>query len=252
MKIFRRFVLCVFSLLGITSYPLAAAETANIAVATNFHNTMKELQHSFESSYEHKLVVISGASGQLYAQALNGSPIDIYLSADQSRAEALEHSHIGVNGSRFTYAIGQLVLWAPKGDTIQDWQGILKNAVPDQKIAIANPKLAPYGVAAEQVLNSMEILGNRRHQIVMGQNVGQAYAMVTTGNADFGLISQSYIKDLTPNVWKIPDDYYSPIKQDAVLLKRAQSNLAAQSFFDFMKSDTALKIIEENGYQRAK
>ncbi len=248
----RMFLLTLYTLLGaLLGVFSATAETANIAVSTNFMNTMKELKETFELKSGHKLVLISGSSGQLYAQAIHGAPIDVFMSADQSRAEALEVSPVGVRESRFTYALGQLVLWGPHFNSALSWSDTLKSITSTQKIAIASPEVAPYGEAAMQILKSIQFIDGRGPQIVMGQNVGQAYAMVSSGNANIGLIAKSYFPTETPHVWNIPNELFQPIKQDMLLLKRGEANAAATAFISYMRTDSAKKIIQQNGYNCA-
>lgn len=229
----------------------STAETANIAVSTNFLNTMKKLKETFEQKSTHKLLLISGSSGQLYAQAIHGAPIDVFMSADQSRAEALEISLLGVRQSRFTYAVGQLVLWGPQLNSALSWSDTLKNIPSTQKIAIANPELAPYGEAAMQILESIQFTDGHGPQIVMGQNVGQAYAMVSTGSANIGLVAKSYFPNESTHVWNISNELFQPIKQDMILLKRGETNAAAIAFISYMRTKTAKNIIEQNGYSCA-
>ncbi len=228
--------------------PICTAETANIAVATNFIPTMRLLEAKFEETTQHELTIISGSTGKLYLQTLNGAPFDAYLSADQKHAQLLEESPKAVAGTRFTYAIGKLVLWAPNRDKAS-WKNILQT---DTKIAIANPKLAPYGVAAMEFLEKHYGTKGFTQKLVLGENVGQAYAMVASGNASIGLLAGSFFSpEIDDDVWIIPEQDYSSIRQDALLLSTGSSNQAAIEFLSFLKSDTARKIIKNSGYDVA-
>ncbi len=228
--------------------PICAAETAKIAVATNFIPTMRLLEVKFEETTQHELTIISGSTGKLYLQTLNGAPFDAYLSADQKHAQLLADSPKAIADTQFTYAIGKLVLWAPNRDKAS-WESILKS---DTKIAIANPKLAPYGVAAIEFLEKFCKTKDFKPKLVLGENVGQAYAMVASGNASIGLLAGSFFStEIDKDVWIIPEQDYSSIRQDALLLSNGYSNQAAISFLSFLKSDIAREIIENSGYDVA-
>lgn len=229
---------------------VAAPETTKIAVATNFLSTAKELRDEFEGRHPHKAILISGSTGKLYAQIENGAPYDLFLSADSERAKKLETSNWGVLGSRFTYAIGQLVLWAPESKSFNSNSAVeLMNSKTISKIAIANPKFAPYGAAASEFLYSLPPNSTTNIGLINAENAGQAYAIVASGNAKIGLLPRSFfIKGDLKNVWAVPSERHSPIRQDAVILERAESNEATLSFVRFLKSEKAKKIIASNGY----
>lgn len=230
----------------------AYAEQATVAVAANFKEVLAGLQAMFEQDGEHTLTIAAGSTGKLYAQIKNGAPFDILLAADQKRPQLLEEEGDAVPGSRFTYAIGQIVLWSPNPQRIAaDGLDTLKAGDFDN-LAIANPDLAPYGLAAKQSLQHYGLWDALSGKIVMGQNIGQTFAMVATENAQLGLVAKSYV--LSPgngkpgSRWDVPAEAYDPIRQDAVLLKRAVDNPAARAFIAFLRSDKALAVIERFGY----
>ena len=234
----RSFVLCV-SLL----YQCAAwGETPlRVAVAANFKLTLAAVVDQFQSASKYRVRTISGSSGKLYAQVVQGAPYDLFLSADQARPERLEQAQQIVAGSRFTYAIGQLVLWHKANRPID--ATILRTA---RSIAMANPKLAPYGLAAEQTLQH---LGVAQPKLVLGENIGQAFAFVHTGNASVGLVALSQVKSLAEtqpgHYWVIPQQAHDPIKQDAVVLRDSP---ASRAFASYLKSSEARQIIQHHGY----
>ncbi len=228
------------------------AEEALVAVAANFKEVADHLQADFESKGQHRLTLSAGSTGKLFAQIANGAPFDVLLAADQLRPERLEAEGLAVPGSRFTYALGYLTLWSVDPEAIgADGAGIL-SAGAFRRLAIANPALAPYGVAARQALKALDLQDKLADRIVMGENIGQTFAMVATGNAELGLVARSYVaspRNGRPGSrWDLPDHLYEPIRQDAVLLTRAQDNAAARAFLDYLRSKDARGIIAGYGY----
>ena len=240
-------VLLAFFLLHVSD---ALAKELRIAVASNFLLPLKELSRKFKESTGHKVVVISGSTGKLYAQIKQGAPFDILLAADSLRPELLEKEGIGVPGSRFTYAVGRLVLWS------KDSKLPLKNdlQVLNNKnfryLAIANPKTAPYGKAAEQVLRKKGFWEQIQNRLVRGENISQTFQFVMTGNADIGFIALSQLRKNQGRgfSWIIPQEWHDPIRQQGILLKRAKTNKAAQQFLNFIKSNRIQKQIQSYGY----
>ena len=225
----------------------ANAETVNVAVAMNFKTVLEKLEPIFEGQSGHDLVISSGSTGKLFAQIRYGAPYDVFLAADEARPERLESLGAGVAGSRFSYAIGRLVLWSPNGEDVGP-EILASDGF--RHIAIANPELAPYGAAAMDVLSALGQLDNVRDRIVYGQNVGQAFALVATGNAELGFVARSQMLDFEPDRqagdwWEPSQALYTPIRQDAVLLK---DRPAAHAFMAFLKSDDAKRIITDSGY----
>ena len=216
---------------------------ARIAVATNFLDTARKLETAFEAETNFTIDLVSGSTGQLYTQIINGAPYDAFLSADAARITRLLVSDHGVDGTRMTYALGRLVLYGPK-----DAETILKEG-RFKRLAMANPNLAPYGMAAEETLNNLQLLDTVSDKIVYGQNVGQAYGFVQTGNAELGFVALSQMKKDSENYWIIPERYYGKIWQDSVLLSYGKNNQSAMAFLSFLKSRQAQSIIELSGYQ---
>ena len=236
-------------LLGIS----AKAAEIKLAVASNFAPLMQELIADFKAQYaEADVILISGSSGKLYAQIKHGAPYDIFLSADQDKPSRLVEEGLAVAGSRFTYARGQVVLWSRDPSLITSDEGVLVDG-SFEKLAIANSKLAPYGQAAVEVLNKLGILQVTRNKWVQGENIAQTFQFVETGNAALGFVAKSQIwrdgRLSHGSVWLIPDDWYSPINQDAVLLKRSSHQKLAALLLDFLKQKEVRAKIASFGYQ---
>ncbi|MCP4596206.1 molybdate ABC transporter substrate-binding protein [Neptuniibacter sp.] len=227
------------------------ADKLNIAVASNFIKPMREIVQAFETTSDHKINLSFASSGKIYAQINHGAPFHIFLSADQDKPLALEENGMAVKGSRFTYATGMLVLWSTSdAGTSSDLITRLKQG-EFRKLALANPKLAPYGRAAAEVLDSMGLTEQTHRKWVLGENIAQTYQFVRTGNADMGFVALSQARDgeQTHNEWIIPENLYRPIHQDLILLNNAEKNAAAEDFIKFIRSQAAQKIIESYGYK---
>jgi len=232
--------------------PGAWADELRVAVASNFLLPVKELSREFEKITTNKVAVISASTGKLYAQIMQGAPFDILLAADSLRPELLEKEGTGVPGSRFTYALGRLALWS--ADTTLFLRNDLQ--VLNQKnfryLAIANPKTAPYGKAAEQVLRKKGFWDQLQTRLIRGENISQTFQFLVTGNADIGFIALSQLKrnksQLNGYFWTVPSEWHDPIRQQAILLKRAKTNKAALEFLNFLKSNRMQKMIESYGY----
>jgi molybdate transport system substrate-binding protein len=241
-------VILLSYLLSIT----ASAENIHIAVASNFTAAMKSIVTAFEEDTGHKVIVSYGSSGKIYAQIQHHAPFQLFLSADQSKPKALEEDGLTIPGSRFTYAIGALALWSAKVDFIDKEYRPLKQGRFD-KLALANPKLAPYGVAALEVLEKLNLKSSTQTKWVQGENIAQTYQFVASGNAELGFVALSQIMDKghvsTGSSWLIPHHLYNPIRQDAVLLKSAQHSAAAKTLLAYLRSDKAREIIHSYGYQ---
>ena len=236
----------VASLLIISS--ISTAAEIRVAVASNFTHTLQNLARQFESKSDHDVTLIVGSTGQHYAHIKNGAPFDAFFAADSVRPEMLDAEGIALPGTRFTYATGKLVLWHPDGDSLEGALALLQQG-QFRFLAVANPKLAPYGKAAEEVLQAVGVLGDMRGKMVWGQNVGQAYQFVESRNAELGFIAYSQLKtakqDVAGAFWAIPQMLYTPIRQQAVLLT---DNAAARDFWRYVKSHNAQHIIREHGY----
>lgn len=226
----------------------AVADEIRVAVASNFTSTIKEITRLFEQHSGHKVTLVFGSTGKHYAQIKNGAPFDIYLAADVQRPKLLEAEGMVQPGSRFTYAIGKLVLWSPERKAVDPAGNVLEQG-DFRHLAIANPKLAPYGKAAREVLQNRGLWQVLQERFVRGENIGQTFQFVKSGNAELGFISLSQIKRpgkfMPGSQWEISQSLYSPIEQQAVLLK---DNDLARAFMLFMRSEEALKIIRSYGY----
>lgn len=231
----------------IGSQPVRAGE-ARIAVASNFTNAIKAIVERFQEQTGDKIVLVFGATGKFYAQIMNGAPFDAFFSADTRRPALLEQNEVALPGSRFTYAQGKIVLYSPKADYVDANGAVLKNR-EYHYLAIANPKFAPYGEAAKQVLEKLGLWETLRFQMVRGENIGQAYQFVISGNAELGFVALSQIKRhglaISGSYWVVPANLYQPIKQQAVLIS---DNQVAKAFVEFVRSDEAKAIMQGFGY----
>jgi len=230
----------------------ASAEQALVATATNFTEVAAILKNDFELTSHHEVKIASGSTGKLYAQILHGAPYDVLLAADQERPQLLERASNGVNGTRFVYAVGRLTLWSP--DKSQ-FGGDVRSGLESgqfEALAIANPLLAPYGVAAQETLQSLNLLAALEAKIVMGENIGQTHALIATGNANLGFVALSYVmspRNTQPGSrWDVPVELYRPIRQDALLLTHGNGNAAAKAFLAYLKGESARTTIESFGY----
>ena len=231
------------------------AAEVKLAIAANFTKPMQDLAPVYEKMTGDKLVMSFGATGALYAQIKNGAPFDILLSADDQATVRAVTEGLGVEGSTFTYAIGKLVLWSKQADFVKDAKVLESEKV--QKLAVADPKLAPYGVAAEETLRHLGLYEKLQPKFVIGGNIGKTYQFVSSENAQVGFIalSQCYKngKFTEGSGWIVPAEYYNPIMQDGVLLTNGQNKEAAKKFIDFLKSSPeADKVREAFGYAMVK
>ena len=248
LKALTLIVVCQFFFLN-----EAVADEIKIAVASNFYPTMKELVEHFESitpnsDTTNNIVLISGSSGKHYAQILNGAPFDLFFSADKLRPNMLEKEDVFNNQSRFTYALGKLALWSPFNEYVDSDGQVLYND-DFRFLAIANPKIAPYGIASKETLTSMNLWQDMEEKLVRGENIAQTFQFAKSGNAKLGFVSYSQILSLNSSsegsYWLVPQSMYQPIEQQAILLK--DSSLG-KDFLSFIISDEALDIIKRNGY----
>ncbi|MEA3301756.1 MAG: molybdate ABC transporter substrate-binding protein [Pseudomonadota bacterium] len=226
----------------------AIADEIHIAVASNFTHAIKVLGRRFEANSGHKVTFSFGSTGKHYAQIKHGAPFHALFSADVKRPQLLDKEGIALPGSRFTYAIGKIVLWSPKKGVV-DAQGKVLQQGTFRHLAIASPKLAPYGRAARQVLLERGIWDTLQGRMVRGENIGQTFQFVKSGNAELGFIALSQIKHparaIEGSLWEVPQSLYSPIEQQAVLLRESD---AARAFLAFVKSDESLEIMRGFGY----
>lgn len=231
--------------------PTLRAETTLVAVAANFTKPMQDIASAFKNATGHTAQLSFGSSGKFVSQFENGAPFEVFLSADDKNPIKLEQSGLAVAGSRLTYAIGRLVLWSSTVNYV-DEQGQVLSTGGFKHIALADPKLAPYGAAAIEVLKGKGLLDKLQPLFVQGENIAQTYQFISTGNAELGFVALSQViesgKIGSGSGWVIPESLYSPILQDAILLKTGAENPAAQALLNFLKSAEALAIIEQYGY----
>ena len=244
----RGFVICLMVLFA----SAGVAAEVHVAVAANFTAPMKRIALEFEKNTNHKVVLSYGSTGKFYAQIINGAPFDVLLAADNETPEKLEKEGAVVSGTRFTYAIGRLVLWSAKPGLVDEKGGVLTRA-SFNRLAIAAPKLAPYGAAATEALAKIGLLSQLEVKLVTGDSIGQTFNMVSSGNAELGFVAMSQVFEdgqlKSGSAWVVPANLHSPLMQDAALLVRARSNPAALQLLTFLKSAQARAIMNSFGYE---
>lgn len=236
-------------LLAFSSFTYAA--DVRVAVAANFTDTTRDLISAFAKTTGLEAVASYGSTGKLYAQIDNGAPFDVFLAADTRRPELLEESGQGVTGTRFTYARGKLALWSPAPGTFEDPKAWLESG-SFARLAIANPKTAPYGLAAQEVLTELNLWEILQDRLVRGDSIAQTFQFVATTNAQSGFVALSQVRawdEKGGSLWMIPQSYYSPINQQAILLNRSENKEAARQWLEFLRGDKARVIIEKFGYE---
>lgn len=244
---------CLTTLLALTlaGWGLARAETVQVAVASNFAAPMQKIVAAFEKDSGHKTALSLGATGKFYAQVRNGAPFAVLLAADDETPARMQKEGLAVTGSAFTYAIGQLVLWSADSSVV-DAQGAVLNAPLNGKLALADPKLAPYGAAALQVLQQRGLADKLRPHFVLGENIAQTFQFVKTGNASMGFVALSQVmqdgKVTSGSAWVVPAALHEPIRQDAVLLRQGADNPAAKALLQYLRTDAARAVIRAYGY----
>ncbi len=226
----------------------AQADEHRVAVATNFSGAMSALVALFERDSEHTVLLSAGSTGSHYAQIRNGAPFELFFSADAERAALLEQQGLAVAGSRFLYAVGRLALWSPRPGFV-DPEGHVLERGTFRFLAIANPQLAPYGAAAREVLTARNLWSTLQPRLVQGQDIGQAYSFVYSGNAELGFVAYSQIKqagdEIAGSYWLVPEALHRPIAQEAVILRDVP---AAREFVEFVKGAAAREVIRRYGY----
>ncbi len=228
----------------------AGAAEVRVAVAANFTLPMKRgLIPAFERETGYTVAATYGPTGGLYAQIVNGAPYGAFLSADTDRPKKLEQAGLGVPGSRFTYAVGKVVLWSPAAGLVDDRGDVLR-AGEFQHIALPNPKIAPYGGAAQQTLVNLGLWDKLAAKAVYGQDLNQTYQMIASGNAALGFVALAQLKADHPGAkyWVPPVNLHAPLEQQAILLARAKEDAGAQAFLAFLKSARGRALIESYGY----
>lgn len=243
-----RFVLPVFALM------MSAASHAGdvmVAVAANFTAPMNAIAAEFSRDTGHRALLSFGSSGKFYAQIRNGAPFQMFLSADDEKPAKLEQEGMTVPGSRFTYAVGTLVLWSARPGFVDDKGAVLKGGQFD-RLALANPRLAPYGGAAVETMTALGIQSVLEPKFVQGENIAQTWQFVSTGNAQLGFVALSQVmkegRITSGSAWVVPGRLHTPIRQDAVILAAGKGNVAAESLAKYLKGDKAKAIIRSFGY----
>ncbi|MGE8322676.1 MAG: molybdate ABC transporter substrate-binding protein [Pseudomonas sp.] len=248
----RPYRLAAPAVAGLLTFNTAWAEEVQVAVAANFTAPIQAIAKDFEKDTGHTLVAAYGATGQFYAQIKNGAPFEVLLAADDSTPAKLEQEKAIVPGSRFTYAIGTLALWSAKPGYV-DAEGEVLKKNHYQHLSIANPKTAPYGLAATQVLGALKLTDATKAKLVEGQNITQAFQFVSTGNAELGFVALSQIykdgKVERGSAWIVPSSLHEPIRQDAVILEKGKDNPAAKALVDYLKGPKAAAVIKAYGYE---
>jgi molybdate transport system substrate-binding protein len=239
------------ALAGILLAGSAHAAELSVAIASNFAAPMQKIAEAFEKQTGHTLTLSFGSTGKFYAQITHGAPFEVLLAADQATPKRLENDGLAVPGTRYTYAIGKLVLWSQQAGVVDDKGEVLQKGT-FQRLALADPKLAPYGAAAMQVLNKLGLAKTLAGTFVQGESIGQAYQFVATGNAPLGFVALSQVMHdghlSEGSAWVVPDKLYDPIRQDAVILAKGRQNPVAPILMQFLQADTAKTIISSYGY----
>lgn len=246
-----RLPLLVATLTCLSLSTSALADEVQVAVAANFTAPMQEIAQAFEQDTGHRVVAAFGSTGQLYAQISHGAPFEVFLAADDTTPARVESEGLGIAGSRFTYATGALALWSADASLIDDGAHLLRSG-NFQHLAIANPKTAPYGLAATQVMQGLGVTDALAGKLVEGQSIGQAYQFVASGNAQLGFVALSQVSrngEITSgSAWQVPAALYEPIHQDAVLLDKGADKQAAVALLTYLKGERAAAIISSYGY----
>jgi molybdate transport system substrate-binding protein len=247
LKIGLRGVALVLSAIVVAISSTTHAADTNVAVAANFTEPAKEIAQLFESKTGHRAILSFGATGQFYTQITQGAPFQVFLSADQSTPKKLVDDGLAVANSLFTYAVGKIVLFSTDATLVTGEQTL--RVAKFNKIAIADPATAPYGTAAVEVMKALGVYDALTSKIVQGSNIAQTFQFVETGNAELGFVALSQVVEKQGGSrWIVPANLYSPIRQDAVLLRSGTNSEAAKAFLAFMKGPEAARVIEKFGY----
>lgn len=237
--------------LAVFTLPAAHGGEVSVAVASNFTSPMQQIAAQFEQDTGHKAQLSFGATGKFYAQIAHGAPFGVLLAADDSTPEKIAREGLGDGSTRFTYAVGRLVLWSRQAGYV-DAEGKVLQQTDWRHIAIANPRLAPYGLAAMQTLDRLGLTAQVQPRFVQGENIGQTYQFVASGNAPLGFVALSQVMEggrlREGSAWMVPAGMHAPIRQDAIVLKPAQGNAAAAALMQYLRGQKARAIIQSYGY----
>ncbi len=246
-----KLTLSAFSLSLLLAAVSAHAGEVQVAVAANFAGPLARIGQAYTAATGHVLKVSAGATGKFYTQIVSGAPFEVLLAADDETPKKLVAEGHAISGTPFTYAIGKLVLWSAQPAFVDD-QGAVLASDKVRHLAIANPKVAPYGAAAMEVLRARGLADALAPKLVTAESIAQAYQFAATGNAELGFVALSQVavpgKPALGSWWVVPVNLYGPIRQDAVLLKAGEKNPAAQALLDFLKGDAAKQTIRDYGY----
>lgn len=230
---------------------IAHADEVQVAVAANFAAPMKDIASKFEQDTGHKVLSTVGSTGKFYAQIKNGAPFEILLSADDETPAKLEKEGAAVSNTRFTYAIGKLVLWSAQPGVV-DGQGEVLKVANFQHLSIANPKLAPYGAAAVETMRKLNVYNKLEAKFVVGESIAQAQQFTASGSAELGFVAMSQVYEAgklkSGSAWVVPGSLYTPIRQDAVILEKGRGKPAVEALIKYMKSEKAKAVIRSYGY----
>lgn len=250
MNFFRFLRPCIALIMMCCAVSVSAGEV-RAAVAANFMAPMRVIAADFKKTTGHRLILSFGSTGKLYAQIKNGAPFDVFFAADVKRPEKLEREQGIVPGSRFTYAIGQLALWSAKPSYATGKAALSRKDF--KHIAIASPKLAPYGAASVEVMQALNVYDDLKAKLVKGQNIAQAHQFIASGNASLGFVALSQVYKngnfSSGSGWAVSRNLYQPIRQQAVVLKLAVDHEAAQALMQYMQSKSAHEVIASFGYR---
>ncbi|MFN3573290.1 MAG: molybdate ABC transporter substrate-binding protein [Phenylobacterium sp.] len=240
------------ALLGLAAALAAAGAAAGaevrVAVAANFTEPAQEIARGFEAATGHRAVLSFGSSGQFYAQIANGAPFEVFLSADRERPQKAEAQGLAVAGTRFTYATGRLVLWSRTPGFVKGQATLARGGF--DKLAVADPKTAPYGLAAVETLRKLGLRRRLSPKLVQGASIAQTYQFASTGAAELGFVALSQVAGTRGGSrWVVPAHLHSPIEQQAVLLKAGADDPAARAFLAYLKSSQARAVIRRYGYE---
>ncbi|MDZ7918449.1 molybdate ABC transporter substrate-binding protein [Rhodoferax sp.] len=242
---------CVGALLLVLSGGGLHAEEVTVAVAANFSAPAQKIATAFAAATGHKATVVVGSTGKLYAQIKNGAPFQVLLSADDETPARLGKEGAAVAASQFTYATGRLVLWSRNAGVVDDKGEVLRSG-QFAHLALADPKLAPYGAAAVDVMAKLGVTASLQPKLVQGESIGQTYQFVFSGNAAMGFVALSQVmvegKIAQGSAWVVPSTMHSPLRQDAILLNAGKDNTAAAAFMAYLRSDAARAMIRSFGY----
>ena len=246
------FIFRVLAAAAALAFGIVHAAEVQVAVAANFTAPMQKIAPEFEKDTGHKAVLAFGATGAFYAQIRNGAPFQLLLAADDETPARLEKENLTVANSRFTYAVGRLVLWSAEPGVVDDKGAVLARG-GFERIAIANPKLAPYGAAAIETLTRLNLLERVQPKFVQGENIAQTFQFVSTGNAPVGFVALSQVmmdgRISKGSAWTVPANLHTPIRQDAVILNPGKESAAAAALAAYLRGDKAWAIIRSFGYE---